>query len=397
MKTNEHASLTPPWFATPARAGRYRLTGPWFLALAVLTAGYLGAAPQPVVKSFPATPGGSLVADIEGGDIVVIAGGHDVQVSVAGLPSELADDLVIEQTAGTVRVGFHPSRRARSWSGVRFEFTVPPEFKLDLRTSGGDIRFQGTLTGEIRAKTAGGDFQFDRLAGHTTLTTSGGDIVGGEVGGDIELRTSGGDIRLTDVGGNVTAETSGGDITVRSCTGDLEVKTAGGDIHLGSIAGEVTAQTAGGNISVEHAAKAARLKTAGGNIRVLRADAGLEATTAGGDLQLGAVAGAFSAKTAGGDIFLELAAGAQSGTAKTVGGDVSLAVPPDSRLTIGARIQLQGNPAPDDYTIRCLIPGTSPEISKSPDLISTEIKLNGGGPMVELETANGNITIRPVD
>lgn len=399
MKTKKNVSFTHPWIATPARAGRHRLARPWFLALAaaVLTAGYLGAAPQPVVKSFPATPGGSLVADVVGGDIVVIAGEHDVQVSVAGLPSELADDLVIEQTAGTVRVGFHPSRQVRSWSGVRFEFTVPADFKLDLRTSGGDIRFQGTLTGEISAKTSGGDFQFDRLAGHTTLATSGGDIVGGEVGGDGELHTSGGDIRLTDVTGNLTAETSGGDITVRSCTGDLEVKTAGGDIDLGSVAGALVAQTAGGDIKVEHAAKAAQLKTAGGNIRVLRADAGLEATTAGGDLHLSAVAGAFSAKTAGGDISLGLAAGAQSGTATTVGGDISLAVSPASRVTIRAQIKLLGNAEPDDYTIGSLIPGIQLQISKDPKLISTEIELNGGGPLVELETANGNIMIRPAD
>lgn len=220
------------------------------LAAATLAAISAAAAPQPVVKRFPAGPGGSLVADVAGGDIVVTPGQGGVQVSVAGLPEELADDLIIEQAGETVRVEFHPSRRNQHWSSLRFELTVPADYDLDLRTSGGDVRFQGSLRGEIRAKTAGGDISLD---------------LGGEVGG---------------------------------------------------------------------------------------------------------------------------------GTAQTAGGDIALGVPEGARLTIRARIELRGDAEPDDYTIRCLIPGVEPEITKNPDVIRSEIRLNGGGPVVELETVNGNITIR---
>lgn len=366
-----------------------------FLAAAPPATGIrAAAAPQPVVKSFPAVPGGSLVADVAAGDIIVTSGEQGVQVSVAGLPEELAGDLVVEQAANTVRVEFHPSHLMRRWSALRFEFTVPPDYNLDLRTSGGDVRFQGSLRGEIRAKTAGGDFHFDQLGGRVSLSTSGGDIAGGRAEGDVELHTSGGDIRLTDAAGNVKAKTSGGDITVQSCTGDLSANTAGGAIELGTVRGRVSAQTAGGDIAVDHVAQAAELKTAGGDIRVRRVDEGLEASTAGGDLHLSSVAGSFSVKTAGGDISLELAGPVGGGSARTAGGDIALEVPPGAAVTIRARIELRGDADPDDYAIRCLIPGVEPEITKSSDVIRTEIRLNGGGPIVELETANGNITIR---
>ena len=102
---------------------------------------------------------------------------------------------------------------SHGWSGyVRFDIQVPNQFDMNLRTSGGDIRLQGNLTGTIYGDTSGGDIRLGDVNGHLEMSTSGGDITAGRVEGDAILHTSGGDIEVQTISSQVDLHTSGGDI-----------------------------------------------------------------------------------------------------------------------------------------------------------------------------------------
>ena len=78
------------------------------------------------------------------------------------------------QSGNVVRVRFSD---VHGWSGyVRFDIQVPSQFDMSLRTSGGDIRLQGNLTGTINGNTSGGDIRLGDVKGRVEMSTSGGDI-----------------------------------------------------------------------------------------------------------------------------------------------------------------------------------------------------------------------------
>jgi len=242
-----------------------------------------------VEKTFTVQPGGNLKALTEGGDITVkTADANEIRVTakeIINASSEKEADelleklsLTFEQHGNDLTVeskyekgisGFHFG----NWPPVQVSLTVtvPKNFNLDLRTSGGDIAV-ASLSGNVKAHTSGGELKFDRIEGEIDAGTS---------GGDIDLKEGTARARLTTSGGNIVVDRAGG---------PTEVSTSGGDITLNSVAELISATTSGGNVKANITGPIKRdtvLSTSGGDVhvKVVKGTAfQLDASTSGGDV-----------------------------------------------------------------------------------------------------------------
>jgi DUF4097 and DUF4098 domain-containing protein YvlB len=367
--------------------------------VAALALGSFGWAGQltTVSRSFDVGAGGDLVVDVTGSDIQITTspGARSVQVDVVGIDQRELSYLQVNQSGPAVHVSFNPRGRGRS--NIRFEFTVPEDFNLDLKTSGGDIAVVGSVRGVVRGATAGGDIRLQQVDGEMDMRTSGGDISAGQVRGDATLTTAGGDIVLEFADGDVEVKTSGGDIRVGDIGRRLTAATAGGDIHLGNVGGTASATTAGGDILVGDVAGSADLTTAGGDIKLKSAGGPVQARTSGGNLSLHGVDGPVDARTAGGNILAEITrVGGEPSSLSTSGGDVELRLAPGVRATVSALIRISGSWERESLrsSISCDLAPFTPVMDPAGKAIRAEIPINGGGTSIRVETVNGNIRIK---
>lgn len=239
-------------------------------------------------RSFNVSEGGTITMDVSRGSIEVDTGKGDlVKVKVirkVGTSNEdraqeifekykidfrhSGSDVTIETDDHVRRDGFFSWIRGLKFR-VRFIVTVPEEYNLNLKTSGGSIRVS-EIQGEVNARTSGGSLSFE--------------YVKGPVWG----KTSGGSIRLEGCSGNVDVRTSGGSIRIGKVEGEVEAVTSGGSIHVKEVMGTINAHTSGGSMSATISRQPTddcSLTTSGGSISVhleedIKVD--LDASTSGG-------------------------------------------------------------------------------------------------------------------
>ncbi len=357
-------------------------------------------------KSFTVTKGGTLDISVGGGDIRVGTWEkNEVFVRADGLSLSDLERLEMTQSGNNVTVRLRP--RWSTFRNVRFEVKLPTEFNTELKTSGGDIEFEGALKGKVKGSTAGGDIRLRDVVGTVDMTTAGGDIRAETVGGDVYLKTSGGNIELGDVAGKAEVATSGGDIRVTRVGKSLRAKTAGGDIKVGDVGGEAEISTSGGDIRVGKVSGKVSLSTGGGDIQLKSASGSVKANTTGGDLELLDVSGTVEGKTAGGDVVAEMRPSGQGESSlSSSGGSIKLYVAENARVTIEATIGLrygwswgkQGYYGwawgRKSHEIRSDFKADKYETNEDDKEIHAVYTLNGGGEVITLETVNSNIEIR---
>lgn len=142
--------------------------------------------------------------------------------------------------------------RDRKRLKVRFTITVPRQYNLNLRTSGGSIQV-ADIEGEVDSITSGGGLRF------------------GNITGTLNAETSGGSIRLKSCTGRADVHTSGGSIRIEKSAGPVTAKTSGGSIHVDEVMGSIDARTSGGSIEAyisQQPTDPCSLKTSGGSINV---------------------------------------------------------------------------------------------------------------------------------
>jgi len=240
-----------------------------------------------IQKTFSVRPGGMLMMDVDLGSIEVrTTGGSQIVVDVFRSVERASDsgaeellrqhEVDFEQQGNnlTIRSKNYRKEIFRRWnrSGlrVRYVVSVPNEFNVDLKTSGGGIRVDD-LRGSVQVKTSGGGLQFGKIEGPITGHTSGGGISLAGCNGKVEVRTSGGGIDIGSGAGDLVAETSGGGIKIDDFVGNVFVRTSGGSIRANRIEGAIDASTSGGPIVAALRAqprKDCRLHTSGGGITV---------------------------------------------------------------------------------------------------------------------------------
>ena len=285
-----------------------------------------------VERTFNVSPGGTLTVSTQGGDVKVLPGKGDTvhvvatqyfrRADNAAEADEAARDLEfkIEQNGNDVTADARfPRRSGWGFGGwppvlVSFTVTVPEQYNVNLRTSGGDIEV-GDLTGSARAKTSGGDLELGRINGPVDGSTSGGDIRLKAALDRVHLGTSGGDIDVGDASGDVHLETSGGDISVERATGRLRASTSGGDVSVvldGSLSDDVSLSTSGGTVTArvpKNAGFRLDANTSGGEVEAEGLTITIEKGGAGKSRLVGQVNGGgpeLKLRSSGGDIRVEV-------------------------------------------------------------------------------------------
>jgi predicted Ser/Thr protein kinase len=227
-------------------------------------------------KSFAVDPNGSLTMDVDRGDVQITGGGGGtVEIRVERQVRSASDAdaskilkaeyVVLEHNGDQVSITaqnpfvLHSSSWWSWWNqanlDVHYEITVPRNFTVQSKTSGGDVKVSGVL-------------------------------------GKVNITTMGGELECTDIGGAVDGKTMGGSVHARGCSGALDLQTMGGDITVDEFSGpDVQATTSGGSVSADFAAAPTadcELHTMGGNVTVRLPDAAavtVDGRTMGGSVR----------------------------------------------------------------------------------------------------------------
>jgi predicted Ser/Thr protein kinase len=165
---------------------------------------------------------------------------------------------------------------------------------------------------------------------------------------DVRLKTAGGGIKVATVQGLVNARTEGGGLRFEGVEGNVDGKTEGGGIHATGCKGELVIKTEGGGITVE--------TFAGPFVRAV---------------------------TEGGSITADLAASPRSDSVlHTDGGSITVRLPETAMVTLDAHT--------DGGSVRSDLPVQAEgKVGGS----ALRGKLNGGGPLLKVETEGGSIRL----
>jgi DUF4097 and DUF4098 domain-containing protein YvlB len=338
-----------------------------------------------LTKTFPVSPGGTLMLDADRGSIDIVTGNRSAvviqverslsKVDAAKAREIFADHEVTFAQDGD-RVGVtarfkHPQSGSKANTQnrlqVHYRVEVPAKFNLDLKTGGGEITCSD-IEGAVKARTSGGHLTFARVTGAWDGNTSGGNIRLASASGVVSARTSGGSITLGNMMADTTAETSGGHISVQSAAVRLLTRTSGGSIDLEEVDGPTEARTSGGSIHVKTAGNHLVARTSGGRIAVDNARASVDVQSSGGSVSV-----QFTGQPE------------RDCQISTSAGDVVVKLPETLGLELEARTSAG--------KITTEIPVTSTVIGKAdPEVLKG--KLNGGGPRLLLKTSAGDVVIQ---
>ncbi len=228
----------------------------------------------------PVSPGGTLFLDLDRGSVDVTEQDRDevhIRAEARGWGAHLVmfylarkgDDLELDADIDSWLARLFPGTR------VRVSVEIPPNYSLDIRTGGGNVRVE-EVSGGVTVQTAGGSVKLRRVAGSARLRTQGGSIHVEELEGNLRAQSTGGSIRGDDVAGRVEARTAGGTIHLAAVDGPVEARTAGGGIRVSFVdEPEGSLETGGGSIEVgfpEDAGTDLEARTSGGTIRIDHCD-----------------------------------------------------------------------------------------------------------------------------
>jgi DUF4097 and DUF4098 domain-containing protein YvlB len=161
-------------------------------------------------------------------------------------------------------------------------------------------------------------------------------------------------------------KTLGGGIKAAGLQGAVNVKTMGGGLELDDIDGRVDGETMGGGISAVSCKDELRLHTMGGGITVEKF-----------------TGPCVRANTAGGSVSADFAAAPKSDCElHTMGGSVTARIPANAALTLDAHTM--GGSVSSDLAV---------QVQGKVHAGSLKGTINGGGPLLKLETMGGGIEV----
>jgi DUF4097 and DUF4098 domain-containing protein YvlB len=275
-----------------------------------------------------------------------------------------------------------------------FNISVPRQIEdVKLETEGGSISSAG-VAGRVDAESGGGNIRFDDIGGAINGETGGGSIDVGTVASDVNLHTGGGSIKVNSAKGKITAESGGGSVMVLSGSQGADLETGGGSIHVERCNGRVRASTGGGSIDLGDLGGPAEISTGGGSIRLSSAKGPVRAETGGGTIELWGVPSARAETGAGGiEVKFIPASGERSDSSlETSAGDITVYIVPNVNLSVRASIEVaNGHNIHSDFPeIRVATEGGD----YGPKTVTAEGNLNGGGPVLKVQTTTGDIAFR---
>jgi hypothetical protein len=165
---------------------------------------------------------------------------------------------------------------------------------------------------------------------------------------------------------------------------DAHLKTEGGDVEVATLHGNVNAKTEGGHLSFNGIEGKVNGQTEGGNVKAVGCHDEVQVRTDGGSIAIEEFTGkGLQALTEGGSIVAEFAVPPRSDcTLRTSGGNVTVRIPETAAVNLDAHT--------DGGTTRTDLPV---QVQGQQDRETLRGTINGGGPMLKLETEGGNIRV----
>jgi TonB family protein len=296
---------------------------------------------------------------------------------------------------------------------VSIEVVVPKATPLEVVTQGGNIDVQD-LDGKLRLSTAGGNITTGRLGAGAHIVTQGGHITVQDVTGDLDASTGGGQITTGRVRGEATLRTGGGHIRVAAVDGAARLDTGGGNIFLQKAGTKLTVSTGGGRIVIGESTSGMMARTGSGGIRVLEVSGRTDIETGSGPIFVSRVRGSLRASTGSGAITAWFVApqvpapggrtagsknppprsGEEQSQLISGNGDIVVYLPRQLAISIDATVEnTSGFRIDADPLIALKVRGG--EDTGEP--MRAEGSLNGGGALLRLRAADGNIRLRLTD
>jgi DUF4097 and DUF4098 domain-containing protein YvlB len=245
--------------------------------------------------------------------------------------------------------------------------------------------------GGLMVSTPAGEISLDAIQGSVNARSGGGSIHLGKIGGAVQCSTLADSITIESAGGTVNCRTAGGEIVVKDAGGAVWLSSEGGNISVGRAAGPVEAHAISGLIDVGQAGGTVIADTRGGSIRVGSAN-GVRAESAQGAVRLSGMSGPMNVSTAMGNILAELVAGMalQDSSLMAVSGDITVFIPSNLRISVMATNDTGG--APHIVSDFSEVRGQPFGFSRAPSMVTGAI--NGGGPVLRINTGRGLIYLR---
>jgi DUF4097 and DUF4098 domain-containing protein YvlB len=295
--------------------------------------------------------------------------------------------------SGVTRIDF--TLNARPAVVTQLEIAVPRRIaSVVLDVQPGDIEAYD-LECNLRVETSAGQIRCDRIRGSFEGRTGGGEVHLGKIGGAIHCVNGAGSIIIDSAGGAADCQTAGGEIQIREAVGALVLSTEGGNIHVDRAGSNVEAHTAEGVIEVAQCSGMVFADTHGGSIQIGSAR-GARCQSGAGPVRVKTSSGPLQVQTALGSILAELFAGAHLEDSSLVAGsgDITVLIPSNVALSVLARNDSGANPriVSDFSELRARSIAPSRPAAVRPMVYQGSI--NGGGPLLTLNTAGGIIYVK---
>jgi hypothetical protein len=202
-------------------------------------------------------------------------------------------------------------------------------------------------------------------------------------GAEVIADTGSGSVTVRGMSAPVNADTGSGSVKLENITGPVVADTGSGNVKLVNIVGDVRADTGSGSIRADGVAGAFHGDTGSGSIYLLQTAPGdVVISTGSGSSELNGVVGSVKASAGSGRITID---GTQRGDWRlsTGSGSIRIALPDDAAFDLEARSNTGGIEIEHPLSVEG-------KISKRQ--ISGQVR--GGGPLLEVDTGSGGITIR---
>ncbi len=337
--------------------------------------------------------------------------------AAAAMPAKQFTVTANATPRGVALTGAMPEGSGLARVQVSYEVHVPRHYDLAISTEAGDIVVRD-ITGRVTLSTGGGDIRIGNVSeigaaqGNSEadlfvarLTTGGGRIVAGNIDGGLRAQTSGGQITAGNVRGDAVLHTEGGQIQVGRVTGAAQLTTGGGNIVAEDAGDGVEAETGGGRIEFGSAAGAIRARTGGGGIRIAHLNGPTQLASSNGGVSLqgveapvhvstgtGSITASFSPRFAAGGRGAQNAGSSQLASGQ---GDIIVYLPRMIAVSIDAQVDdASGHRIVADPSLPLRVNYANGAGGRG---VHGECDLNGGGEVIHLKTAAGNIMLRYLD
>jgi len=286
------------------------------------------------------------------------------------------------------------SDTGRSRLSVNYEVVAPQNLALVYTRSGGGSLSVNNINGRVDGETGGGDIRLDAINGPVSATSGGGTVDIGTIGGDLRVETGGGDIRVRMANGELNAQSGGGNIWIESASRNAQVETGGGAIQVRRTGGSLHAESGGGDLDIGDVGGPASVETGGGGIRLASAKGDVRAETGGGNIQLMGLSRGVNASSGAGSITAEFVGAAGSiseSRIETSVGNIRVLIPQGLQLTVQALVD-----SGQERSIDTDFPELKVKMEDGwgPREIYANGAINGGGPVLKLNTNTGSIQIK---